>query len=761
MGFDINSVKPIRDTPVSIISPNIEIGTPLHIDRHVATLDLACSRDFIVLEKWEEDITERDFIFCYGNVLSKASNSLIPSDKLTSYSNTDKNGYCSFGVWDSDGVDAVGYRWSELTNEEKILLANDSRNNIFLKDDKWYQIRYRVRSMRGVGNRSEFVGVDSRALAYDSTPGRFGKVSKQGDAPTVLGDADFGYDDHKNYNRKSTYPGCYESIENSYGGDSVAMALFSVQRRNRGIYHPIFNPVGTALIYVNGSAKRHYEANGIIKRLRDCFDPELIACVKDQNLDDAVSLSDISNDYKRTGSVDSGVTGFPSKDYREGCYDLVANQDVTDFRMNVNRPAHEDLLEKMFFDITTGNFRGVENSLHIDSLTEGLRIDSVTGNILSLKDIHDRIYNIGAALLYGRGMLYNVTKNRLFHIVSSSLGSSDSFEISVFDVGDIDSNRYTSWNSVDDEVVLISIKEVNYTANGIKRVCEIIGDIHKLPSDIKRYGHDSLFEINSIDIDSAKHNIVDSLVGNRGGGLYTLKRGTCYKNEVYPESNACYSYDASDDSYKEIPRVVDYSALIDNGTAVGHYLTLDKKHLYFNLNGDGSNSNYENKILFIDYNSECQYVKPALNSEVIAMGCYCKILGSSHPDYGCGLVDNLIQRTSTTNSKLLYQIPFRSFSYESERRLASGNGLYPSVPVNDPYSVEPEANLKVFPYLTKKEENQLQLNLVFKELRNSDSDGGFGDDNRFNISSGKDTIFDSNNNSVQFGTYGVGLSYYI
>ena len=95
--------------------------------------------------------------------------------------------------------------------------------------------------------------------------------------------------------------------------------IANIQKRNVGIYHPIHNPEGTALIAYDPDGNglqmlKWYEVpDSANNSLSDCFDESKIAIYKLDSDDNVVvdTLNNQDGTYLQTGLIESKVSGRP------------------------------------------------------------------------------------------------------------------------------------------------------------------------------------------------------------------------------------------------------------------------------------------------------------------------------------------------------------------------------------------------------------------------------------------------------------------
>lgn len=274
--------------------------------------------DFVFLEVWSEDISEKGVVYPYGNIQFSGVN--YYNSVLDKHTFTGSDTYSLYGNYQNPG-DLVGlsYIWNNLTYDDKVKFASYPLNNIYLDKDKIMQVRYRIRIIKG--NFNYYEGFTDYF--------RFGKyyVVPKGSRTSIPTDLEqIPYSNKGLYGTTGTwiretprevkglfyfgYPQHYKTNYHQY-----ALPLLSVSRRNPGIYHPKYNTNGCSKIYYNNTHNYFYEVpEAIINSLADCFDPGKIA-VYNPTDNSSGSLQDTNNGtldsttYFVTGTLESTISG--------------------------------------------------------------------------------------------------------------------------------------------------------------------------------------------------------------------------------------------------------------------------------------------------------------------------------------------------------------------------------------------------------------------------------------------------------------------
>jgi len=345
--FDEVSIKLNKETIISTLT-KIVAGSNANLNRtkYIFNRDVT-RKDFVFIEKWHELISERDVVFPYGNVQynSKDVNKVQKLKTADWYDDYDM--YSLHGFWQEPGtIIAKGYRWSELTQEEQLMLAEDPYNNIYNSKDGLVQVRYRIRVIKSKGQISpykEYKAIGSLTAwsvyqdEYDVIK-PLGKRSSYNDFHYANGAFIYwnGQSNSGYFNNGGSYEDpdnyTYGSIPNSQPSTYTATPLFEVQRLNKGAYHPSYNPNGCATF---SDGNKWYNTTDSANNIVDCFN------------------------NKANGNVASGISGRP-----DGLlYNLINYRNVKDMRTSAHKITDtKQYLKNIFADYITNKLIGYEDA---------------------------------------------------------------------------------------------------------------------------------------------------------------------------------------------------------------------------------------------------------------------------------------------------------------------------------------------------------------------------------------------------------------
>jgi len=212
--------------------------------------------DLVAIEMWDEKISDKGVVFWKGLVQTSIGNDTLESAGVEpSYTSF----YLNEELEEDNSNQAVRcYIWDKLTDSQKRDFIQDNEFGIFVKDDEFYQTRYRWRIIKGFKNR------DTYTVTFEEPTEDTGKLYNLHDYTTSGSSVEGVYPitvQGKNnrpttityQGRDATYTGAkikndqgvYIS-KNGSGDDVFFMPIFAVQRRNYGAYHPFLNPYGTS-----------------------------------------------------------------------------------------------------------------------------------------------------------------------------------------------------------------------------------------------------------------------------------------------------------------------------------------------------------------------------------------------------------------------------------------------------------------------------------------------------------------------------------
>lgn len=706
-------------------------------------------KDLTFLEVWVEDVDEKDFVFPYGNVQYNSMEKIVglPDPIVANFSGFET--YSLYGDYQEINEHlGHGYRWSQLSDSEKLILIKNPDHNLFIEDNILRQVRYRVRSIRGYGDDLTIYNDDNSVLGYNNIDSR---VVVKGSLTYIESDHSSNYDIC--YSRLNSYPGTYTNSDNSV----QALLLTVTQRLNHGVFHPLFNPYGTAKVYKDGNIVNWYEATDIIKDLKSCFDGDNIAYI---NPDNSVTNMYLKDTYsKATGSMASGITGRDDGNFIDGPFHIF----VEDLRADANKYSNKTLLQDGYEDLVSGRLRGSERVENYKELSLTFKIASkhngVESSIYYKLKYNETVVDRDSLLDFKGGIAYNVTKSCYYYI--NDITDDNGLLFSLYK--NVKNDLYNSKTIIDnidieDEIILLKKGDRKFRFSNQCTHYDILGNLQNLPDNWKRYGIP-----NSIGKSISSMSTIGETIGSKGGILYYLSRSVNPINDNYKIVSVIV-YNKRLNQFKTLPLHKDYNGLVTNGDVSGYYCE-DGKRVIMNLNGDGSFSDYENSILLVGYESVISPLSDGQNEPVTILDKSIKILSNPKIYNSYNVVYKLLGDFDIVpEDKFSLASRLSSIGLVSDNRIDTEYGQYPKVPINYPLvmdesGLEDKPLLKLFSYLSD-DNNYVRLNIVYQELK-QDRDLGNGDDGLFYIDADPNVRLDKNGNPVIYGIASMKINKFI
>ncbi|QGH49242.1 hypothetical protein [Vibrio owensii] len=340
------------------------VNATFDFDIHSVSLHLASEEvvitphDVFGMEYWLEEVSlANPDVFDCGMVQSKSASS---NGVTTSASSRPQTYHAAFKGDATTGHTSVDFFASTFEDQCK-LAAKDSNNLFRLNDGRIVQFRGRQRTIRGMGNGEWFSinpasGLDN-SLCYQNVLGAL--VMPQGSRDAVKG---VSYtQNYRNIARKSlTHPevGVWsvheQATSDDYGIDNLCFFQVwgEVPRLNQGVYHPSFNPMGTAKTVISGVGwiVWNHSSNDKLKCVANCFKPWT-------GIDWGAGGGDIASG-QGTGTVAGGWR--PDGRYYDAIY-AGGQGGVIDYRVSAYDMGAPDEAAKIFQKVVNGSYRGKEN----------------------------------------------------------------------------------------------------------------------------------------------------------------------------------------------------------------------------------------------------------------------------------------------------------------------------------------------------------------------------------------------------------------
>ena len=364
----VSNVRCNLKAPMSITSTkDIANGSDIIADSNGIVVNGFTSGrlDLGLLEVWREKIADKDVAYPYGNVGFRGNVVLGKDNKPVGIEKLEPvtfERYANLGQWETEAKSSMGYVWSKLSIADKLKFVSDPRNNVYLKNNELYQVRYRIRIIKGQGSR--FTVGEDQYINYDyamrtSNDNRLGHI---GNSVSVGDFYDFpnglSKPKQKYIHNLSSYNEYPHKQLGEYGSDDyteeevIGIPLFKVQRRNSGIYHPQFNTNGSAKYKLDDAAVNWNEIpEGVIRSIADCFEEVNVATVDPENPDKISDLTTIKDDgYLPTGTFASKICGNPDNEY----FDVIYDDNIKDLRINSVCPESQTMINEAMHTIKFG-----------------------------------------------------------------------------------------------------------------------------------------------------------------------------------------------------------------------------------------------------------------------------------------------------------------------------------------------------------------------------------------------------------------------
>jgi len=734
-----------------------------------ATADLLDRQDLVFLEVWHEDISEKDFVYPYGNVQFGATSYTPPGGTGISCVNGAFTGfgtYSLFGNWQaSSALIGKGIKWSTMTEAQKRAFAADPENNLYYTaDNKIVQVRYRVRVVEGLGsswsnttasakhyNRNKYGLAYSVPTAWAAAKGKATSISAD------LGEENQAYwTDYNLYNtavvNRVQDPTVFyaRELNKAHKGLCFAIPIALVQRRNQGAYHPVFNPNGSACFWsfgstdiTNGSAN-FYDAvhvsgaSGGMKShpasVADCFDFS-------STMSESISTAGLVR--KTSGAIGDTTRGRPDS----LSYDEINERDVLDLRNSAHRAEDfKRLLEKEFARTVAGTMRGWERD---QSGIVNL------GNDFSVRFRYSAPFTYSTTNYHVSGWPSTLYKGALRPIcLTDSLGTDVAVIVPLYNGINGLSLKSVYWLSdgaefagtesfcsqLESRLALTTFYDdgLNYRSYNELRVlgssdsafssktllhCDIIGDPANYPQSWKDNGIAG----------------TPLLVGENGENL--IPDGTSK------------TWKASRKVLGTTTKLILESA--DSG-ATWSVLTAKTMDATNNIAGPGAIALGVIRLTF--YLTEASPMTLATNAEVVSLGDVWAGNAASGVQ-GVGLISDIIGKIPTASiSPYLHimNVPLTRMSlFEGVLSPAAGHPVLHGI---IDLTVAPTPAAKVLPYLTRAN-GKAYLQLLYKEMKHNGT--SWGDDAKFSVIDQEGATTDLNGNTIKIGQKRIDLPYFI
>ena len=684
--------------------------------------------DFWGFEQFLREITESDpFVYCNGLIqgLSDTING------VATISNTTKP-ITYFAWFDGDETSrGKGVNWITATEAERIKIASDPSNKILYDDStgKFYQSCLRGRSFAGLGNEdpNDLTPRASNGVYYVEGTRTIQLHGIKDSVTKSISDLSSGsafFSGHSNFppqgkEGKGVLGAFFFQL--STDGECYFLPCGTVNRLNKGAYHPSFNPRGVVGMHEAGVAYHKWFAN------------------HPWNITSKASMFSYSWDHvKGSGSVEQGENwlGRPDKRFYDAIYAKGQGGVSRDMRYSAwgitnTDIAHADLRVK------SGTFLGKEPLQRVKlgfvpkELTKGAGASVLESHASS--GVTGKRLRINVTLLGGTdGTTFNVNnkanQSRVY-IVGGNGAIYEFLNVSYL----LTSNGYTFFGLVlgSDESIIAADFDARFPSGTTL-------SIYTLTSEDTN--SDVVGEFTHMEVIGSPANILqcDDLKGGWVGSW----------NPEIPNSTS-KTYALSRKASSSFVNIVETSNL-------GATWSESPSVPISNITNSFSRNIGASAISVLQYWTNAKITKDADNSpvhggvanigRVYATSFYATSWGSDFIYSTTGKIATYNQSSNKLNSEMAVKdLSFRHF----ESKLEASNGRETThEPVTIGGSIRSQA-VKALSYPTTKS-GLVRLNYAYTEIRHNGTD--WGDDSRLHIADNQSSMLDTNGQRVLTGT---------
>jgi len=694
-------------------------GTEVHRCTNVIGQDTLHREDFVFIESWHEKVSEKDIVYPYGDVQYRG-NDKFGITGISDGTFTGADTYSQYGEWESVGSTiGKGYIWSSLSNSDKLKFSSEPENNIYIQEDEIYQVRFRVKTVLGSERQpitwnSEIGGIMStnrQGIFMDNLYAQFPQGKRTTQHPYIYGN---GYAIYWDKSRRMGYL----NVGNSYidgktiteGGKSnymgeyydnyVAIPIALVQKRNKGAFHPVINPKGSAKFTDN---KFWYNNDADINTIIDCFT------------------------FAENGNYISELSGRPDGLF----YDNIDERDIEDLRISARKiNDYNKFLEEKTQELINNKLRGVNIQYYpiIKQKTEIYSVDNVNlDNNMSFSG-NSSYDGVGMPTFYrklptqsidgttGNVLIEDTTGKKMMgagYVGGYYLGYSKHFHQGVTD-------RLMSLTGpvnvkVFGDQELLKIKENNTTL-----VCDIIGDPETFPQEWKDNGvFGNILTTgpkgeNYLDFSSLSSYIPYSDTG-RVGRKITLSRkmkGNNSTSSYSPNIKLALQYNKTNNEFKVMENIGNHEQFgISNTDITASSSCNIGNHLYI------AEDNIDDMIYLIYYNTN-PIIHESGSSEVEVISKAIRLRNQEN-DGGSFLVMDCTSKPATCGSSDIQRVNIDNITISANGYPWTYKTGYPEhINFRDRDGYSSDGTVKILPYLTSSS-NVAKLNFFYKEMKES------------------------------------------
>lgn len=677
--------------------------------------------DLYFFEVWTEDISTKDFVYPYGNTQFKAD--FYKGIELVFGSFVGFGTYSLLGNWQTEG-DLVGKGsvWSTLSNTDKKKYIDNRANNMYLTEEgKVVQIRYRLRAVLGLGSNWEKIGFQDK-LGYNSSAFVTPKGMKTAIGADVSTGVEGFYDSFLNFNLSDVYPtlGCWtatdtsESLntDTSFDGNCFAVPVCLVTRRNSGAYHPVLNPMGSAMCLNNDNTTEAfwYNTNRVYTTVEDCFN------------------------YSKGGHIASIVVG---RDCDGLYYDNLHERDILDLRYQAKKVVdYNATLDREFIKFMAGNIRGWKPLKKMNPQIE-VSVDSATmetafGKPAAKITLQGEKAGITISDLSGVAFIQGKSK-RWYSVVKKSIVGNDTIMYLDPRYNDVTA-EFISVDSVTGNptgvpyfTTMFEVLNSDISTNTIQFV-DVIGNPINYPNFIKLnglYGYPLLSGESRQDYLPSNDSLNMSSVSGHTVKIFKLARRIKDPSKVRIVMRAADGSWYSHSSNFAVLDTTNLQSLVDNTEIVDrecsfspslNTVALNFTEFYPNLAYSTLQDMEDNVVIMFTYEV---VANPTVETELLPLLAYSNVFISNLKGSNC--TAQLINKVSSeTSGDFLGEATLWTFRRKLDNTLSSSDTIkHLAVDIEDIQT----PMVKVWPMLVKKD-GVLRVSMLYKEVSTPSNDDG-------------------------------------
>lgn len=715
------------------------------------SIPILSRQDLVFLETWHELVDEKDIVYPFGNCQYTGIN----TDGLSGIADgafTGADTYSLFGNWqEANDLVGKGYIWSNLSEAQKVKIVSNPENNIYLSEDGYVQVRYRIRVIEGLNNKT--IMNDnwnrSRGASALNYTGANTYIKYRGKSVSVqdINSEDDGTLIYTGSNNRGSEKGLFQGYHSSNTDMNyvTALPIALVQRRNQGGFHPTFNSKGSRCWhYGNGAGANKWYLDGV-----DTPATDISSCFSGSSL--------------YGGAIATNHSGRVDALY----YDEINEKDVNDLRMSANKITDKQhFLNEQFNNLVMSKIRGLDDTVETKYCgvfkTNGPT--NVWNRELLLEDgssAHEHLMDLGF-LPYQSFILVSTVDGNIAYCHYNNNGHYVQQELNVKEFPN--SVHNTTTISEFSHLFMVQGKERDYSSynllqNNTVLACDIIGDPSNYTAEMKALGYSGYPLLRGED---GKTYLEMALEDGKGFGLSgtldaydynnygiklsrkvdTIRLCLVLRNGVWAsytrenslslntdDSQETFGYDVVENRLAFHKNILE----VDNGLVICFYDTVANPMVPSDNGVPEAVGDIMSTIEYDSYNRQTSKLSSHLLNKITTGN-------TGHGDYRLGI--------PLDNSNIEPGASFITHPY--------GGGMNHS-DITSGLTLGDYVGFKTLPYLSKGA-TRVNLNLLFKEMI---CDITWGDDYQFRPISDVSRMDDDNGHSVLYGNKVVKTQYFI